>query len=166
MKKHNLLVILLLLFSRYALAYQPTAAELHQNPALCSYGYNSNCGSSSSYSSPKVNVVHLPDKYGAISVGILKGIKTYFSISNEYSAGAAERKALEKCRHEDADRCSIATRYANQCVGSTMGIKNKLYTTYFGFGLSPNIASNDALEKCKSDNAEQCHLFAEVECSL
>lgn len=166
MKKRNLLAILLLSVYPQAFAYQPTAAELHNNSALCSYGYNSNCGYNNGYSSQKVNIIRLPDKYGAIAGGILpQGPVKYFSTFNEHSAKMAKNKALTMCRRE-ANECRIVADYSNQCISSSIGTKKELYTINFGVGLTPDLANHDALKKCKNDNLEQCRLFSEVECSL
>ncbi len=166
MKNCNLLAILLLsLFSHNTFAYQPTEAELHQNSALCSYGYNSNCGSTN-YSFPKVTITRLPSRYGAVASGLTRNNIAYFDAHNELSAKIAKKKALTKCRQAGIDECSIAADYSDQCISSAVGIKNKLYETYFGFDLSQNLANHDALEKCKNDNAEQCHLFKVAGCSL
>lgn len=165
MKKRNLLAILLLSVYPQAFAYQPTAAELHNNSALCSYGYNSNCGYNNGYSSSRVNVIRLPSRYGAVVVGRTKHDAMYFDTHNEHSASIAKNKVLWKCKQTGV-HCSIAAEYSDQCVSSAVGMKNKLYNTYFGFGLSPNIANHNVLEKCKTDNAEQCHLFKVAGCSL
>lgn len=167
MKKRNLLVILLLFFNHHTFAYQPTDAELHQNSALCSYGYNLNCGfgSNNSYSSQE----HQPDRYGAISVGMLQGVPQYFTTSNEYLESGAKTKALMQCIQAGADKCKLAVDYSNQCVAAVKGTKNEPYTTYFGFGLTPDLAMFESFQKCRNDNNNpitQCHLFIKAECSV
>lgn len=167
MKRYKLPVILLLLFANYTLAYQPTAGELHQNPALCSYGYNSNCSSGNGYGSTSPRVEYLPSKYGAISVGTSKNGRTeFFSTYDEDSARKAKQVVIAMCKKKGAVGCRIAADYANQCISATVGTKNKLYYTYFGFALSPNAATRDAFEKCERDNAADCDLFIKAECSL
>lgn len=167
MKRYKLPVILLLLFANYTLAYQPTAGELHQNSALCSYGYNSNCSSGNGYGSTSPRVEYLPSKYGAISVGRFKdGTTRTFGTSNENSARKAKQVVIAMCEKEGAVRCSIAADYANQCISATVGAKNKLHNVYYGLGLSPDAATRNAFKKCERDNAADCDLFIKAECSL
>ncbi len=163
MKKRNLLATLLILLSHYTFAYQPTDAELHQNSALCSYGYNSNCGGyNSSYSSP---IVYLPSRYGAVVLGEFKNSTKHFSTFNESSARLAKKKALAKCKKDGADKCFLMVDYSNQCVSGAEGASNGVYNKYYDFGHSKQQANNAVLEKCKSNDEKSCRLIMEAECS-
>lgn len=163
MKKHNLIILSLLLFSYPIFAYQPTAGELHQNPALCSYGYNSNCNSGGGTS---VNRVYLPDKYGAIAMNDTG----FATASNAISKRKAEKEALSKCKRGGQVGCKVYLTVRNGCFSGALGhYKNGLVKPFFYSTANKGEAENAVLKKCYSYNEykfEKCTIFIPEECSL
>lgn len=173
MKKRNLLVILLLFFSHYTFAHQPTDAELHQNSALCSYGYNSNCGTGSnnggnnSYYSSDYYAAWNVDRYGAVTIGEFRdGTWQYFSITDKRSEKKAKENVLTQCKQSGAKSCTTPVTYSNQCMNAAQGTKGQSITIYYGVGKFSGLADDNALENCKNNNAEQCKLFRKADCSF
>ena len=167
MKK--LMFVLLGLASMNAYSNDVTQGALQNNPALCSYGYNSNCGGGGGgYYTPPVRVEHIviqvPPKYGALSFNTKKRYLT--GALNYNSLAEAKREALAACREESGDNNCIILRWTrNGCLASAQGKVGSQYIVITGAG-KVGEAESEALNDCRAKGAKDCKLMLTERCSL
>lgn len=83
--------------------YDATRGALQNDPSLCQYGYNPNCGSSrQNQRNQPTEIIHIkvPSKYGAWAVNLKTGISG--GTLEMDSLAAAKKKPLEPVREMGA----------------------------------------------------------------
>lgn len=106
---------------------------------------------------------HLPAKvWGSISTADHSSNTIYGvslnnqSSSDEQAANTAEQAALSSCTGKGGTNCGVATKNnPNAQFQNCSAFATGSSASYFGFGISTNIASTQALEICKDLNSDQ-----------
>ena len=165
--------LMLVLFGLTALnAYADvTQGALQNNPALCAYGYNPNCGGNAGgYTPPQVRVEHItinhPPKFGALAYSTKKAILT--GAINQNSQSEAARIALKSCRQESGSKdCQIFAEVRNGCVAAAEGRlgRNGFITTPAASATAEETEAK-ALALCKAKGAKDCKVIAHAGCSF
>ena len=167
MKK--LMFVLLGLANMNAYSNDVTQGALQNNPALCSYGYNSNCGGGGGgYYTPPVRVEHIviqvPPKYGALSYNTKKNYLT--GALEQNSLAEAKSKALKACREKSGDNNCIIFRWTrNGCLAAAPGKMGNKYSLVSGAG-KVGEAEPEALNGCSAHGAKDCKIVLTERCSL
>ena len=159
--------VLLGLASLNAYSNDVTQGALQNNPALCSYGYNSNCGGGGYYT-PPVSVEHIviqvPSKYGALSYNTKKNYLT--GALEQNSLAEAKSKALKACREKSGDNNCIILRWTrNGCLAVAQGKRGNKYLLISGAG-KVGEAEPEALNGCIARGAQDCKITLTERCSL
>ena len=132
--------------------YDATRGALQNDPSLCQYGYNPNCGSSGRHQQRRSTEI--------IKIGVSGG-----AIDME-SLEAAKKQAIKACERGGSNApCKIVTWVRNGCMAVAKGKSGKKWTAYtstLGLGLT----ENDALRKCQAAGSSQCSIIANEGCSL
>ncbi len=147
--------------------YDVTRGALQNDPGLCQYGYNPNCGSSGRHQQrqPKEIInIDVPSRYGAWATNTKTGVSGG-AIDME-SLEAAKKQAIKACERGGSNApCKIVTWVRNGCMAVAKGKSGKKWTAYtstLGLGLT----ENDALRKCQAAGSSQCSIIANEGCSL
>ena len=147
--------------------YDATRGALQNDPGLCQYGYNSNCGSSGyrqQRQPTKIINIDVPSRYGAWATNTKTGVSGG-AIDME-SLEAAKKQAIKACERGGSNApCKIVTWVRNGCMAVAKGKSGKKWTAYtstLGLGLT----ENDALRKCQAAGSSQCSIIANEGCSL
>ena len=147
--------------------YDATRGALQNDPGLCQYGYNSNCGSSGQRQQrqpTEIININVPSKYGAWAINTKTGVSGG-AIDME-SLEAAKKQAIKACERGGSNApCKIVTWVINGCMAVAKGKSGKKWTAYtstLGLGLT----ENDALRKCQAAGSSQCSIIANEGCSL
>lgn len=147
--------------------YDATRGALQNDPGLCQYGYNPNCGSSGyrqQRQPTKIINIDVPSRYGAWATNTKTGVSGG-SIDME-SLEAAKKQAIKACEQGGSNApCKIVTWVRNGCMAVAKGKSGKKWTAYtstLGLGLT----ENDALRKCQAAGSSQCSIIANEGCSL
>lgn len=149
-----------------------TQGALQNNPALCAYGYNTNCGGSAgSYAPPQVRVEHItiyhPPKFGALVYSAKKAI--IGGAINQNSQSEAEQEALKFCRQESGSNdCKVIIGVRNGCVAAAQGRldrRNGFITTPAASATAEETEAK-ALALCKAKGAKDCKILAYAGCSF
>ncbi|HHX2503906.1 DUF4189 domain-containing protein [Neisseria mucosa] len=147
--------------------YDATRGALQNDPGLCQYGYNSNCGSSGQRQQrqpTEIININVPSKYGAWAINTKTGVSGG-AIDME-SLEAAKKQAIKACERGGSNApCKIVTWVRNGCMAVAKGKSGKKWTAYtstLGLGLT----ENDALRKCQAAGSSQCSIIANEGCSL
>ena len=159
------LFIVLGLMSLNVSAVDVTNGPLQQDPSLCSYGYNDNCGQQSG-TSRKVEriVVDVPSKYGAWAVNYQTGIGGGYL--NAKSKSEAKKEAIKHCENGGKNApCKVVTWVRNGCIAGAGGQKGgKPYVFYVG--REKGGAESAAMTKCESSGATECKILVNEGCAL
>ncbi len=147
--------------------YDATRGALQNDPSLCQYGYNSNCGSSGQRQQRRTTEIiniDVPSRYGAWATNTKTGVSGG-AIDME-SLEAAKKQAIKACERGGSNApCKIVTWVRNGCMAVAKGKSGKKWTAYtstLGLGLT----ENDALRKCQAAGSSQCSIIANEGCSL
>ena len=147
--------------------YDVTRGALQNDPGLCQYGYNPNCGSSGRHQqrrSTEIINIDVPSRYGAWATNTKTGVSGG-AIDME-SLEAAKKQAIKACEQGGSNApCKIVTWVRNGCMAVAKGKSGKKWTAYtstLGLGLT----ENDALRKCQAAGSSQCSIIANEGCSL
>lgn len=167
MKK--LLLVLLGLVSLSTYAVNPTQGPLQQDPSLCGYGYNPNCGQGAGSSGKKIiehKIVYLPSKYGAVAFDrktATLGSSTYMD-----SEVAAKKGAIQSCQKGNRKlSCKIIALYGNGCIAVVSGSQGKQGLLFKFVDENPGgYAVKKAMEKCEKSGASDCQILIREQCSL
>ena len=167
MKK--MIVIFLGLLSFNAYAYDATRGALQNDPSLCQYGYNPNCGSKNR-SAPSTEIIYynvdvkVPPLFAALA----------FSRQTAYLAGAAnqgsldiaKKKAIKKCQEGSRNTpCKVIIWVKNGCLAAAEGKTNDTYVLSPGSGY-PGEAEGVALQNCMKQGARECKIIQPEFCSI
>lgn len=164
--KKFLPISFLLFVSLNTFAVNPTQGPLQQNPSLCSYGYNPNCGQISPPPKKIINhTIVLPSKYGAIASDKKTGI---VGSSHSFdSQAAAEEAAIQSCQNGNRKlSCKIVAFYGNGCISAVGGSIAKKAILFPATDENPGgYAAKKALDKCQKSGASDCYILIQEECS-
>ena len=167
MKKLILVLFGLTTLNTYA---DVTQGALQNNPALCAYGYNPNCGGNAGGYTPQVRVEHItinhPPKFGALAYSTKKAI--FAGAINQNSQSEAEREALKSCRQASGSKdCKVVAEVRNGCVAAAEGRlgRNGFITTPAASATAEETEAK-ALALCKAEGAKDCKILAYAGCSF
>ena len=169
MKKLLFIFLGLAGLNTYAAAstYDATKGALQNDPILCQYGYNPNCGSRTQYREQPTEIVNIkvPSKYGAWAINLETGISA--DIINASSLEIAKKEAIKLC--EDGGRnapCKVLASVRNGCIAVAQGNEGRKSRLFPGLNGSPGLAEAEALRKCKAAGVPQCKITTPEGCSL
>ena len=144
--------------------YDATRGALQNDPGLCQYGYNRNCGSSG-YSQQRqpteIININVPSKYGAWAINPKTGISGGALEMDSYAD--AKKQAIKTCEHGGKNKpCKVLVWVRNSCIAVAQGKDGKLF-----FGTTPpGMAEAEALRKCQERGTLQCRIIATEGCSM
>ncbi len=145
--------------------YDATRGALQNDPGLCQYGYNSNCGSSGyrqQRQPTKIININVPSKYGAWAINPKTGISG--GALEMDSLAAAKKQAIKTCEEGGKNKpCKVEAWVRNGCIAVAQG---KDGSAFFGITSYPGMAEDEALRKCQERGALQCRIIANEGCSL
>ncbi len=145
--------------------YDATRGALQNDPGLCQYGYNSNCGSSGQRQQrqpTKIININVPSKYGAWAINPKTGISG--GALEMDSLAAAKKQAIKTCEEGGKNKpCKVEAWVRNGCIAVAQG---KDGSAFFGITSYPGMAEDEALRKCQERGALQCRIIATEGCSL
>ena len=145
--------------------YDATRGALQNDPGLCQYGYNSNCGSSGQRQQrqpTKIININVPSKYGAWAINPKTGISG--GALEMDSLAAAKKQAIKTCEDGGKNKpCKVEAWVRNGCIAVAQG---KDGSAFFGITSYPGMAEDEALRKCQERGALQCRIIATEGCSL
>ena len=159
------LFIVLGLMSLNASAVDVTNGPLQQDPSLCSYGYNDNCGQQSG-TSRKVEriVINVPSKYGAVASNQKTGIGSGYL--NAASKAEAKREAIKACENGGKNApCKVVAWVRNGCIAGAGG-KHGGKSYVFYTAKEKGQAEPAALSQCESAGAVDCKIILTEGCAL
>lgn len=144
--------------------YDATRGALQNDPGLCQYGYNSNCGSSrqNQRNQPtEIININVPSKYGAWAINPKTGIAGGALEMDSYAA--AKKQAIKTCEHGGKNKpCKVLVWVRNSCIAVAQGKDGKLF-----YGTTPpGMAEAEALRKCQERGTLQCRIIATEGCSM
>ena len=145
--------------------YDATRGALQNDPGLCQYGYNSNCGSSGQRQQrqpTEIININVPSKYGAWAINPKTGISG--GALEMDSLAAAKKQAIKTCEEGGKNKpCKVEAWVRNGCIAVAQG---KDGSAFFGITSYPGMAEDEALRKCQERGALQCRIIATEGCSL
>ena len=144
--------------------YDATRGALQNDPSLCQYGYNPNCGSSGyrqQRQPTEIININVPSKYGAWAINPKTGISGGALEMDSYAA--AKKQAIKTCEHGGKNKpCKVLVWVRNSCIAVAQGKDGKLF-----YGTTPpGMAEAEALRKCQERGALQCRIIANEGCSM
>nr|WP_314553001.1 DUF4189 domain-containing protein [uncultured Neisseria sp.] len=144
--------------------YDATRGALQNDPGLCQYGYNSNCGSSGQRQQrqpTEIININVPSKYGAWAINPKTGISGGALEMDSYAD--AKKQAIKTCEHGGKNKpCKVLVWVRNSCIAVAQGKDGKLF-----FGTTPpGMAEAEALRKCQERGTLQCRIIATEGCSM
>ena len=147
--------------------YDATRGALQNDPSLCQYGYNPNCGSASYRQQRRpteiVNI-NVPSKYGAWATNNKTGVSGGAIDMN--SRAEAEKAAIKNCEQGGRNApCKVAVWVRNGCIAVAQGKSGKKWTA-FPSAQGPGLAEADALRQCQASGSSQCSIVANEGCSM
>ena len=134
MKKLLFIVLELASFNIYAAdpTYDVTKGALQNDPGLCQYGYNPNCGSSGHRQqrrSTEIINIKVPSKYLALAVNIKTGLSG--GALDMDSLEAAKKQAIKTCEQGGRNApCKIAVWVRNGCLAVAQGRHKGKWKTF------------------------------------
>ena len=145
--------------------YDATRGALQNDPGLCQYGYNRNCGSSGYHQQRRTTEIvniNVPSKYGAWAINPKTGISG--GTLEMDSLASAKKQAIKTCEEGGKNKpCKVEAWVRNGCIAVAQG---KDGSAFFGITSYPGIAEDEALRKCKENGALQCRIIATEGCSM
>jgi hypothetical protein len=145
--------------------YDATRGALQNDPGLCQYGYNSNCGSSGyrqQRQTTEIININVPSKYGAWAINPKTGISG--GALEMDSLASAKKQAIKTCEEGGKNKpCKVEAWVRNGCIAVAQG---KDGSAFFGITSYPGMAEAEALRKCQERGALQCRIIANEGCSL
>nr|WP_315116885.1 DUF4189 domain-containing protein [uncultured Neisseria sp.] len=145
--------------------YDATRGALQNDPGLCQYGYNPNCGSSGyrqQRQTTEIININVPSKYGAWAINPKTGISG--GALEMDSLASAKKQAIKTCEEGGKNKpCKVEAWVRNGCIAVAQG---KDGSAFFGITSYPGMAEAEALRKCQERGALQCRIIANEGCSL
>ena len=145
--------------------YDATRGALQNDPGLCQYGYNPNCGSSGyrqQRQTTEIININVPSKYGAWAINPKTGISG--GALEMDSLASAKKQAIKTCEEGGKNKpCKVEAWVRNGCIAVAQG---KDDSAFFGITSYPGMAEAEALRKCQERGALQCRIIANEGCSL
>ena len=149
--------------------YDVTNGALQNDPALCSYGYNPNCpsGNTTSTPPPKKIIYHnvfVPPKFGALAYSQKAGILA--GAVNQNSLNTAKQEAVKRCQKSSRNTpCKVIVWVRNGCLAAAEGkFKNRFLVTQAGG--EQGTVEQAALKNCRDRGATECRILQSEVCSL
>ncbi|WNS83024.1 DUF4189 domain-containing protein [Neisseria sp. DTU_2021_1001991_1_SI_NGA_ILE_055] len=144
--------------------YDATRGALQNDPGLCQYGYNPNCGSSrQNQRNQPTEIIHIkvPSKYGAWAINSKTGISG--GALEMDSLEEAKKQAIKTCEQGGKNKpCKIGAWVRNGCIAAAQRKDGRLF-----FGINdPGLAEVEALRKCQASGGIQCKITTPEGCSM
>ena len=169
-KEYAMKRLILVLFGLTALnTYADvTQGALQNNPALCAYGYNTNCGGNAGSYTPQVRVEHItinhPPKFGALALNTKT--RHLAGALNKDTLEEAKREAINFCKQGSGDKnCKVVQWSQNGCVAAAEGKLGNKFHLVAGAG-KVGEAEREALTGCRNNGAKNCKIIMPEGCSL
>ena len=148
--------------------YDATRGALQNNSALCGYGYNPNCSSSSRSTPPPKKIIYhdvkVPSKFGAIAINEKAGAVA--ASSNMSSIAEAKREAIRLCESDGRYApCRDNGWVRNGCIAAASGKKSSKFQLFNGIG-ERGEAERLAINLCNKAKASECQIIVPETCSL
>jgi len=164
----NLLFVLFGLTSLNIYGYDVTRGALQNNSALCGYGYNPNCGSSSQpQQRRRTEIVNIdvPSKYLAWAINPKTGISG--GAMDMDSLEAAKELAIKTCERGGTNKpCIVKAWVRNSCLAVAQGRYKGKWKTFYGMDNLGRAEAN-ALNQCHSaEGVTQCRITTTEGCAL
>ncbi|UTG71371.1 DUF4189 domain-containing protein [Neisseria subflava] len=148
--------------------YDATRGALQNDPGLCQYGYNRNCGSSgySQQRQPtKIINIDVPSKYGAWAVNPKTGLSA--DVINAPSLETTKNGAIKACEQGGQNApCKVVASVRNGCIAVAQGQEGKKSRVFPGVTAQPGLSEAEALRKCRAAGVPQCKITTPEGCSL
>ena len=126
--------------------YDATRGALQNDPGLCQYGYNPNCGSSGyrqQRQTTEIININVPSKYGAWAINPKTGISG--GALEMDSLASAKKQAIKTCEEGGKNKpCKVEAWVRNGCIAVAQG---KDGSAFFGINL-PGTTEAEALRRC------------------
>ena len=169
MKKLLFILLGLAGLNTYAAAstYDATKGALQNDPILCQYGYNPNCGSRTQYREQQpteIINIKVPSKYGAWAINPKTGISA--DSINAPSLEIAKEGAIKACEEGGNAPCKVLFWVRNGCLAVAHGIKGNRSRVYSGDSEHRYRSEAEALKRCRADGVPTCKIIAPEGCSL
>ena len=170
MKKLLFILLGLAGLNTYAAAstYDATKGALQNDPILCQYGYNPNCGSRTQYQEQQpteIVDVYVPSRYGAWAANPKTGISA--DAINAPSLEVAKEGAIKACEQGGRNApCKVFAWVKNRCLAVAQGSKGKMPKAYPGDSRHRYRAEAEALKQCRDAGEPQCKIIVPEGCSL
>ena len=148
--------------------YDVTRGALQNDPGLCQYGYNPNCGSSGHRQQRRTTEIiniKVPSKYLALAVNIKTGLSG--GALDMDSLEAAKKQAIKTCEQGGRNApCKIAVWVRNGCLAVAQGRLKGKWKTFYGVDDLGRAEAN-ALNQCHAvEGITQCRITTPEACSL
>ncbi|UTG68684.1 DUF4189 domain-containing protein [Neisseria subflava] len=147
--------------------YDATRGALQNDPGLCQYGYNPNCGSSGyrqQRQPTEIINIDVPSRYGAWAANAKTGVSGG-AIDME-SLEAAKKQAIKTCERGGSNApCKVVAWAKNSCIAVAQGKSGKKWIAFPSIK-GPGLAEADALRKCQESGSSQCSIIANEGCSM
>ena len=144
--------------------YDATKGALQNDPILCQYGYNPNCGSRTQYQEQQpteIIDVYVPSRYGAWALNPKTGISA--DTINAPSLKVAKEGAIKACEQGGRNApCKVFSWVKNGCHAVAQGSK-KAYTASSKHRYR---AEAEALKQCRDAGEPKCKIIVPEGCSL
>jgi len=144
--------------------YDATRGALQNDPSLCQYGYNPNCGSASYRQQRRpteIININVPSKYGAWAINPKTGISG--GALEMDSLASAKKQAIKTCEEGGKNKpCKVEAWVRNGCIAVA---QRKDGTLFFGTN-DPGLSEAEALRKCEESGSSQCSSVATEGCSM
>ena len=147
--------------------YDATKGALQNDPILCQYGYNPNCGSRTQYQEQQpteIIDVYVPSRYGAWALNPKTGISA--NAINAPSLEVAKKGAIETCEQGGNAPCKVFASIRNGCLAVAQGSKGKMPKAYPGGSKHRYRAEAEALKQCRDAGEPKCKIIVPEGCSL
>ena len=149
--------------------YDVTNGALQNDPALCSYGYNPNCpsGNTTSTPPPKKIIYHdvfVPPKFGAFAYSQKAG--HIAGAVNQNTLAAAKQEAVKQCQKGSRNTpCKVITWVRNGCLAAAKGKVRSGFILSDAAGAQGTV-EQAALKNCRERGATECTILQPEVCSL
>nr|WP_314228867.1 DUF4189 domain-containing protein [uncultured Kingella sp.] len=158
-----LITIIFLSLSKQVMSYDVTKGALQNDPSLCAYGYNPNCGQSTGgYSTgggffpPTSYTPDVPrvQNWGAVAYSDTSKMIESFAYSKwNTSKKMAENDAKEKCENKTKTPCKVIASYTKTCATGIQGYDNKSDVLFVA--TTPD-AIDQGFAACKKKGYKNC----------
>lgn len=147
--------------------YDATRGALQNDPSLCQYGYNPDCGSSDQHQQRRpteIIDIDAPSRYGIWATNAKTGVSGG-AIGVE-SLEAAKAQTIKTCERGGRNvLCKVMAWTKNSCIAVAQGKSGKKWIASLSIR-GPGLAKADVSRKCQTSGSSQYSIIANEGCSL